>query len=71
VNLDRNHWDFLCCFCLFPILIIVFFEVSENIVEDKVTVGLFGEEEGLGEFSPSLVSIRHFSRSENNNTSSG
>jgi len=71
VNFNRNHWDLLCCLSLFSILIIVFFEVSENIVEDKVTVGLFGEEKGLSEFSPSLISVRHFTRGENNDTSSG
>jgi hypothetical protein len=72
VNLNRNDGNLLDSLSLlFVLLLVLLLQVSENIVEDKVTVGLFGEEEGLSEFSPSLISIRHFTNDENNDTASG
>jgi len=35
----------------------LFLEEAEDVVENKVAVGLFGEEEGLNKFSPRLIAI--------------
>jgi hypothetical protein len=42
---------------LLLLLVGLLLEVTENVVENKVAVGLLGEEEGLGEFAPGLVGV--------------
>jgi len=37
-----------------------FFEEAEDVVEDKVAVGLLSEEEGLYEFAPWVAVVGHF-----------
>jgi hypothetical protein len=72
VNIDWDHWDLLDCLSLSILFLTVLFsKVSENIVEYKVTVGLFGKEEGLGEFSPRSAVVGHFTNHENDDTASG
>lgn len=48
------------------LLIVLFLQVSEDIVEDEISIGLFGEEESLGEFPPRLVVVGHFANGLNN-----
>jgi hypothetical protein len=42
---------------------VILLQISENIIEDEVTVGLFSEEECLGKFAPRLVVIGHLANS--------
>lgn len=71
MNIHFRDWDSLDSLSFIGLVCLLFLEVSENIVEYKITVGLFGEEECLSEFSPCLTSIRHLSNNENDDTSSG
>jgi hypothetical protein len=58
-RLDRLlglHDDLLVNFVLILVLTLLL-EVTEDVVHDKVTVGLLGEEESLGEFTPRTLSV--------------
>lgn len=56
---------------LLILLVNVLLKIPEDVVENKVTVRLLGEEEGLGEFSPWLVVVGHFTDNENDDTTVG
>ena len=52
------------------VLFLFFLEVSEDVVEDKVAVGLFGQEECLGELSPWATVVGHFTNNEEDDSPS-
>jgi len=49
----------------------LFLEEAEDVIENKVTIGLLGEEEGLNELLPRLATIRHFTNDLNDDTPVG
>jgi hypothetical protein len=49
----------------------LFFEEAEDVVEDKVTIGLLSEEESLNKLFPRLVTIRHFTNHLNDDATVG
>jgi len=71
MNIHFRDGDSLYSLSLIRLVCLFFLEVSENIVEYKVAIWLFGKEECLSEFSPCLSSVRHFSNNENNDAASG
>ena len=53
------------------VLVDLLFEVSENVIQHKVAIGLFGEKECLSEFPPRLVVVRHFTNDEDDDAAVG
>jgi hypothetical protein len=49
----------------------LFLEEAEDVIENKVTIGLLSEEEGLNELLPRLATIRHFTNDLNDDTPVG
>jgi hypothetical protein len=55
----------------FIALAILFFEETEDVVEDKVTIGLLSEEESLDELLPRLATVGHFTDHLNDDATIG
>jgi len=49
----------------------LFLEEAENVIKDKVTIGLLGKEEGLHEFAPGRTFICHLANDLNDDTAIG
>jgi hypothetical protein len=51
--------------------LLLFLEETEDVVEDKVTIRLLGEEESLNEFLPRLATVGHFTDHLNDDATVG
>jgi len=49
----------------------VFLEEAEDVIKDKVTIGLLSEEESLNELLPRFALVRHFTNHLNDDTAVG
>jgi hypothetical protein len=49
----------------------LFFEETENVVKNKITVGLLGEEEALNELAPRAALVGHFTDDQDGDATVG